>query len=117
MTESAPAELADNPLADGIPFGAKLQQLAGQRGDDTAVTVVALDGTATSLTFAELDARANQWGRAWPPPAPKRVRLSHLPFPTRTIWCWPRWGAGRSARCPCPCIGIFPNGNATGCAR
>ena len=28
------------------------------------MTVVALDGTAQSLTFGELDARANQWGRA-----------------------------------------------------
>ena len=28
------------------------------------MTIVALDGTAQSLTFGELDARANQWGRA-----------------------------------------------------
>jgi bile acid-coenzyme A ligase len=49
---------------DGIPFGTKLQQLADQRGDHTAVTIVARDGTAHSMTFAELDARANQWGRA-----------------------------------------------------
>lgn len=49
---------------DGIPFGARLRQLAEQRGDDTAVTVIARDGNAQSLTFGELDGRANQWGRA-----------------------------------------------------
>ncbi|WP_343708647.1 AMP-binding protein [Mycobacterium sp.] len=49
---------------DGIPFGAKLRQLAEQRGDDLAVTVIARDGNAQSLTFGELDGRANQWGRA-----------------------------------------------------
>jgi len=48
---------------DGVPFGVRLQQLAEQRGDDTAVTIIARDGTAHSMTFAELDARANQWGR------------------------------------------------------
>ena len=49
---------------DGIPFGTKLQQLAEQRRNDMAVTIVARDGTAHSMTFAELDAQANQWGRA-----------------------------------------------------
>ncbi|WP_155727593.1 AMP-binding protein, partial [Mycobacterium avium] len=94
MTESAPAELADNPLADGIPFGAKLQQLAGQRGDDTAVTVVALDGTATSLTFAELDARANQWGRALAATGAQTGSLVALAIPNShhlvlaTLGCW-----------------------------
>jgi bile acid-coenzyme A ligase len=53
-----------NPPDAGIPFGAKLSQLAEQRGDDTALTVVARDGNAQSMTFAELDGRANQWGRA-----------------------------------------------------
>jgi bile acid-coenzyme A ligase len=63
-TEPGAAEVAANPFADGIPFGTKLQELAEQRRDDTAVTVVALNGSAASLTFGELDARANQWGRA-----------------------------------------------------
>jgi bile acid-coenzyme A ligase len=49
---------------DGIPFGARLRQLAEQRGDDTAVTVIAREGNAQSLTFGQLEARANQWGRA-----------------------------------------------------
>ncbi|SPM31486.1 class I adenylate-forming enzyme family protein [Mycobacterium terramassiliense] len=63
-TEPVESGVAPNPLEDGIPFGTKLQQLAEERSDEPAVTVVALDGTAESLTFGELDARANQWGRA-----------------------------------------------------
>jgi bile acid-coenzyme A ligase len=58
------AEAATTPLEEGIPFGIKLQQLAEQRRDDTALTVIGRDGTEHSLTFAELDRRANQWGRA-----------------------------------------------------
>ena len=53
-----------NPLADGIPFGTRLAQLAAELGDRPAVTVVGLDGGASSMSFAELDTRANQWGRA-----------------------------------------------------
>src|SRR5689334_14124 len=63
-TEETVAEEIANPFEDGIPFSTKLAELAEQRRDDPAVTVVALDGTAISLTFGELDARANQWGRA-----------------------------------------------------
>ena len=62
-TEPVAAELASQPLDEGIPFGAKLQQLAEQRCDDTALTVIARDGTGHSMTFAALDRRANQWGR------------------------------------------------------
>ena len=51
-------------LDEGIPFGTKLQQLAEQRRDDTALTIIARDSTAHSMTYAELDGRANQWGRA-----------------------------------------------------
>ena len=57
-------EDAAQPLDEGIPFGAKLRQLAEQRCDATALTVIARDGTGHSMTFAELDRRANQWGRA-----------------------------------------------------
>ncbi|OBK22480.1 class I adenylate-forming enzyme family protein [Mycobacterium asiaticum] len=63
-TQPVTADVNPDPFADGVPFGAKLQQLAEQQRDDLAVTVVALDGTAQALTFGELDARANQWGRA-----------------------------------------------------
>ncbi|WP_343601706.1 AMP-binding protein [Mycobacterium sp.] len=48
----------------GVPFGARLHGLAADRGDEPAVVTVAADGTAHSLSFGELDARANQWGRA-----------------------------------------------------
>ncbi|QLL05990.1 class I adenylate-forming enzyme family protein [Mycobacterium vicinigordonae] len=63
-TQPASAGTAFNPFANGIPFGDKLRQLAEDRGDDTAVTIATLDRAAQSLTFGELDARANQWGRA-----------------------------------------------------
>src|ERR1700722_16273273 len=63
-TESVAAREASQPPDEGIPFGAKLQQLAEQRCDDIALTVIARDGTGHSITFAELDRRANQWGRA-----------------------------------------------------
>ncbi|MGH3968723.1 MAG: class I adenylate-forming enzyme family protein, partial [Mycobacterium sp.] len=48
----------------GVPFGTRLQELAGERGAELAVVTLAPDGNARSLTFAELDTRANQWGRA-----------------------------------------------------
>ncbi|MGA8545170.1 MAG: AMP-binding protein [Mycobacterium sp.] len=48
---------------DGIPFGIQLQHLAEQRGSDPALDTLAPDGTTRALTFAQLDARANQWGR------------------------------------------------------
>ena len=63
-TEPVAAEAAADPLEEGIPFGTKLQQLAEQRCEETALTVIACDGTAHSMTFAELEGRANQWGRA-----------------------------------------------------
>ena len=63
-TEPAASEAISIPQEEGVPFGTKLQQLAEHRRDDTALTVIARDGTAQSMSFAELDARANQWGRA-----------------------------------------------------
>ena len=63
-TEPVDAAPPPNPFEDGIPFGTKLQELAEQRRDDPAVSVIAPDGNAQTLTFGELDARANQWGRA-----------------------------------------------------
>lgn len=49
---------------DGVPFATRLQELAAARSADVAVTALAPDGGSHSLTFGELDARANQWGRA-----------------------------------------------------
>jgi bile acid-coenzyme A ligase len=63
-TEPAASGAISNLLDEGIPFGTKLAELAEQRRHEPAVTIVALDGTVHSLTFGELDARANQWGRA-----------------------------------------------------
>ena len=64
MTNPVTAEVTPHPPDEGIPFGAKLRQLAEQRGADVALTVIGRDGNAGSTTFAELDGRANQWGRA-----------------------------------------------------
>jgi len=98
---------------DGIPFGTKLAGLAEQRRDEPAVTIVTLDGSAQALTFGELDARATSGVEHWPLTAPRRVplragnsELQHLVLATL--------GAGRSVRFPSPCIGICPNGSATG---
>jgi bile acid-coenzyme A ligase len=49
---------------NGVPFGTRLQELAEQLGDEAALVTLAPDGNPRSLTFAQLDARANQWGRA-----------------------------------------------------
>jgi bile acid-coenzyme A ligase len=49
---------------DEVPFGTRLQDLAQQLGDEPALVALALDGSARRLTFAQLDNRANQWGRA-----------------------------------------------------
>ena len=93
-TEPVAPEVMANPLEDGIPFGTKLQELARQRRDDTAVTIVALDGSATSLTFGELDARANQWGRALGANGAETGSLVALAIPNSqhlvlaTLGCW-----------------------------
>jgi bile acid-coenzyme A ligase len=48
----------------GVPFGTRLQDLAEHLGDEPALVTLAPDGGAQGLTFAQLDGRANQWGRA-----------------------------------------------------
>ena len=49
---------------NGVPFGTRLRDLAEQHPDERALVTLAPDGTAHRLTFAQLDALANQWGRA-----------------------------------------------------
>ena len=46
-----------------IPFGTKLQQLAEADPDGVGAVLVSIDGVDTPLTWAALDAGANQWGR------------------------------------------------------
>ena len=93
-TEPVAAGVTSNPLEDGIPFGTRLQELAGQRPDETAVTIVALDGTAQSLTFGELDSRANQWGRALAASGAETGSLVALAIPNSqhlilaALGCW-----------------------------
>lgn len=60
VTEAVPP----NPFEDGVPFATKLTELAEQQRDDTAVTIVSLDGSVQAVTFGVLEAQANQWGRA-----------------------------------------------------
>ncbi len=102
-TNQSRQEWRPTRLEDGIPFGAKLHELAEQRRDDTAVTVVALDGTAqladvrrTRRPRQPVGARA---GRQW---CPNGFPMSHWQSRIHSTWCWPRWGAGRSARSPFP---------------
>ena len=58
------AGLAPGQADGGVPFGTRLQELARESGEELAVRTVAADGGARALTFGQLDARANQWGRA-----------------------------------------------------
>jgi bile acid-coenzyme A ligase len=58
------AGVAPGQGEDGVPFATRLQELADDCGDKLAVVTVAADGSAQTLTFGELDARANSWGRA-----------------------------------------------------
>ncbi|BBZ43093.1 class I adenylate-forming enzyme family protein [Mycobacterium parmense] len=113
-TEPLAPKAVPNPLEDGIAFGVRLAELGEQRGDQPGVTVVALDGGAQSLTFAELDARANQWGRALAAHGAETGSLVALATPNSvhlvlaTLGCWkigavpvpmhwdlPEWERGR----------------------
>lgn len=47
----------------GIPYGRRLTDLASADPDGPALTVVALDGAETTMTWAELEAAANRWAR------------------------------------------------------
>lgn len=93
-TESATAGVTPNPFEDGVPFGTKLAELAEERGDQPAVTTVALDGTAQTLSFRELDALANQWGRALAARGAETGSLVALAIPNSqhlvlaTLGCW-----------------------------
>jgi bile acid-coenzyme A ligase len=53
---SAPTEDED----DAVPYGARLGDLAGEHGDQVAVTFVDQQGGEQTLTWRELDTRSNQ---------------------------------------------------------
>ncbi|GFG75232.1 class I adenylate-forming enzyme family protein [Mycobacterium botniense] len=78
----------------GIPFGARLTDLAAERRDELAVVTVARDGTARALTFSELDTRANQWGRALAEAGAQTGSLVALAIPNSqhlvlaALGCW-----------------------------
>src|SRR5246500_2393241 len=98
-SEPIAASVTPDPLEDGVPFGSKLTELAKERRDERAVTIVALDGSSQSLTFGELDARANQWGRALAANGAETGSLVALAIPNSqhlvlaTLGCW-KIGAG-----------------------
>ncbi|MGD0882619.1 MAG: AMP-binding protein [Acidimicrobiales bacterium] len=48
-----------------IPYGTRLTRLAEERGDTTAVTMVAEDGTEHDVGYQELEQRANQLARTF----------------------------------------------------
>jgi bile acid-coenzyme A ligase len=79
---------------DGVPFSSRLRDLAAARGDEPAVITLTPDGAAEALTFNELDARANQWGRALAAAGAERGALVALPIPNSThlvlatLGCW-----------------------------
>jgi bile acid-coenzyme A ligase len=78
----------------GIPFGVRLHELARERGRDLAVVSVAADGSESALSFAELDTRANQWGRALAESGACTGSLVALAIPNSeglvlaTLGCW-----------------------------
>lgn len=63
MSAQPVAPPTSDPPADGVPFGTRLRELAARHPNQPALTVLALDGSTRSLSFIDLDARANQWGR------------------------------------------------------
>lgn len=91
---ASPEGQASSQDDSGVPFGARLQDLAEQRGDELAVVILAPDGAPHKLTFAQLDARANQWGRALTAVGAGTGSLVALPIPNSahlvlaTLGCW-----------------------------
>ena len=67
-TQPAASGVTATPPDEGIPFGTKLPQLAEQRSDDPALTIVARDGTARSMTSPNLITGPINGGGRWPRP-------------------------------------------------
>ena len=47
-------------MAEQLSYGRRLTALATERADDVAVVFAAADGTERTITWAELERRANQ---------------------------------------------------------
>ena len=56
---------ASSGLDEALPYGSRLTRLAGAHGDATAVTLVAEDGRERTVSYRELDERANQLARVF----------------------------------------------------
>ncbi|EID13459.1 feruloyl-CoA synthetase [Mycobacterium xenopi RIVM700367] len=88
------AGVAPGQEHDGIPFGTRLRQLAEQSVDERAVVTVAPDGRTHAMSFGELDARANQWGRALAAAGAEMGSLVALAIPNSeelvlaALGCW-----------------------------
>ena len=52
-------------VAPAVPYGTRLTQLATERGDAPAVTLLAEDGTERTVGWRELDRRSNQLARVF----------------------------------------------------
>ena len=81
------------------------------------MTVVALDGTAQSLTFGELDARANQWGRALAANGAQTGSLVALAIPNSEHLVLAALGCWKIGAVPVPMHWDLPEWERTGCAR
>jgi bile acid-coenzyme A ligase len=54
---------AVTPVRTSIGYGQRVAELAGERADETALIFVAIDGSERTLTWTQLDRRANQMAR------------------------------------------------------
>src|SRR5437588_7843816 len=95
MSTGAPADWGTTRQDDdGVPFGIRLQYLAEQHCAEPALIMLAPDASAQRLTFAQLDAGANQWGRALAVAGAEIGSLVALAIPNSqhlvlaTMGCW-----------------------------
>jgi bile acid-coenzyme A ligase len=93
----------------GVPFGTRLQDLAEQLGNELALVTLAPGGGAQGLTFAQLDTRANQWGRALVAAGAEIGSLVALAIPNSEHLVL--------APFRCRCAGICRSGNGRVCWR
>jgi bile acid-coenzyme A ligase len=100
----APGQAAEG----GVPFGTRLQDLAAERGDELAVVTLTPRG-AHALTFGELDARANQWGRALAESGAETGSLVALAIPNSEDLVLAALGCWKIGAVPVPMHWDLPN--------